>query len=77
MRTKEQYIEGLKKMRRNVYLNGEKIDRADEVQMDCLNTIGTTYDEASKPENAELMTAKSHLTGRTINRFTHVHQSRT
>jgi aromatic ring hydroxylase len=75
MRTKEQYIEGLGKMRRNVYLNGEKIDRMDEVQMDCLSTIGTTYDEASKPENAELLTAKSHLTGNTINRFTHVHQN--
>jgi aromatic ring hydroxylase len=75
MRTKEQYIEGLRKMRHNIYFNGATINRADEVQMDCINTIGTTFEEAAKPENAALMTAKSHLTGETINRFTHVHQN--
>ncbi|MEW6554747.1 MAG: 4-hydroxyphenylacetate 3-hydroxylase N-terminal domain-containing protein [Actinomycetota bacterium] len=75
MRTKQQYIEGLAKMGRNVYFNGEKIDRDCELQMDCLNVIGTTFDEAEKPENAELMTATSHLTGHTINRFTHIHQN--
>lgn len=75
MRTKEQYIEGLRKMRQNIYVNGEKINRADEIQMDCINTIGLTFDEAAKPENANLMLAKSHLTGETINRFTHIHQN--
>jgi len=75
MRTKAQYIEGLSKMKRNIYLNGKKIDRHDEVQMDCINTIGTTFDEAAKPENADLLLAKSHLTGETINRFTHIHHS--
>lgn len=75
MRTKEQYIEALGKMKRNVYFNGQKIDRTDEVQMDCINTIGMTYDEAAKPENADLLLAKSHLTGETINRFTHIHQN--
>ena len=75
MRTKQQYMEGLGKMKRNLYHNGEKIDRLDELQVPCLNTIGTTFDEAAKPENAELMTAKSHLTGETINRFTHIHQN--
>jgi aromatic ring hydroxylase len=75
VRTKQQYIQGLKKMRRNLYVNGEKIDRTDERQMACINTIGMTFDEAGKPENAGLMTAKSHLTGETINRFTHIHQN--
>ena len=76
MRTKQQYIQGLSKMRRNLYVNGEKIDRTDERQMPCINTIGMTFEEAEKPENAELMTAKSHLTGETINRFTHIHQNK-
>jgi len=75
MRTKEQYIEGLRKMGHNIYVNGEKINRADEVQMDTINTIGTTFEEAAKPENADLLLAKSHLTGETINRFTHIHQN--
>ncbi len=75
MRTKQEYIAGLAKMGRNVYFDGEKIDRDCELQMDCLNVIGTTFDEAEKPENADLMTATSHLTGHTINRFTHIHQN--
>jgi aromatic ring hydroxylase len=75
MRTKEQYIQGLSRMKRNIYYDGELIDRTDERQMDCLNTIGTTFDEAARPENQDLCTAISHLTGERINRFTHVHHS--
>ncbi len=75
MRTKEQYFQGLSKMKRNLYFDGHLIDRTDENQMDCLNTIGTTYDEAAKPENQDLLTAVSHLTGERINRFTHIHQN--
>ena len=75
MRTKEQYIQGLAKMKRNIYFNGALIDRTDELQMDCINTIGTTFDEAFKPENQDLLTAISHLTGERINRFTHIHQN--
>jgi len=75
MRTKEQYIQGLAKMRRNLYLDGELIDRTDERQMDCINTIGTTFDEAARLENQELCTTISHLTGQRINRFAHIHHS--
>jgi aromatic ring hydroxylase len=76
MRTKEDYIKGLAKMKRNIHFDGQLIDRTDELQMDCLNTIGLTYDEAEKPENQELCTAISHLTGERINRFTHIHQNK-
>ncbi|MGD9210747.1 MAG: 4-hydroxyphenylacetate 3-hydroxylase N-terminal domain-containing protein [Desulfobacteraceae bacterium] len=75
MRTKQDFVDGLSKMKRNIYFNGELIDRTDEVQMDCLNTIGLTFDEAAKPENQDLCTAVSHLTGERINRFTHIHMS--
>jgi aromatic ring hydroxylase len=77
MRTKQDYIKGLSKMKRNLYFDGRLLDRTDEMQMRCLNTIGTTYDEAAKPENQELMTAISHLTGERINRFNHIHQNTT
>ncbi len=76
MRTKQDFINALSKMKRNVYYDGQLIDRTDEIQMDCIDTIGTTYDEAAKPENQELMTAISHLTGERINRFTNVHQNK-
>ncbi|MDD4860061.1 MAG: 4-hydroxyphenylacetate 3-hydroxylase N-terminal domain-containing protein [Dehalococcoidales bacterium] len=75
MRTKQQYIKGLSKLKRNLYFDGELIDRTDERQMDTLNTIGITFDEAAKPENEGLCTAISHLTGEKINRYTHIHHS--
>jgi len=76
MRTKKDYIAGLSKMKRNLYFDGQLLDRTDELQMDCINTIGTTYDEAARPESQELCTAISHLTGERINRFTHIHQNK-
>jgi aromatic ring hydroxylase len=76
MKTKQDFINRLAKMKRNVYYDGQLIDRTDELQMDCIDTIGTTYDEAAKPENADLMIATSHLTGEKINRYTHVHQNK-
>lgn len=75
MRTKEQYIEGLKKLNRNLYFMGGKIGRDDEVLEQSLDVIGMTFDHANDPETADLCTATSHLTGKTINRFCHVHQT--
>ena len=76
LRTKKEYIDGLSKKRRNVYFDGHLIDRTDELQMDCINTIGLTYDLAQDPQYKDLMLAKSHITGETINRFCHIHQSK-
>ncbi|MFX1454220.1 MAG: 4-hydroxyphenylacetate 3-hydroxylase family protein [Promethearchaeota archaeon] len=75
MRTKEQYMKDIGKMKKNLYYDGELIDRLDERQIPCINTIGTTYDVVDDPEFSDLILAKSHLTGETINRFTHVHQN--
>ena len=75
MRTKEQFMKDLGKMKKNIYFNGERIDRLDELQMPCIDTIGTTYDVIDDPEYTDLILAKSHLTGEIINRFTHVHQN--
>jgi len=76
MRTKEEYIKGLSKMRRNVYVNGEKIDRDDEMQKPALDVMGLTFEYAQDPEYQDLVTATSHLTGERINRFTHIHQNK-
>jgi len=64
LRTKKEYIDGLSKKRRNVYFDGHLIDRTDELQMDCINTIGLTYDLAQDPKYKDLMLAKSHITGK-------------
>ncbi len=75
MRTKEQYMKDLGKMKKNLYYDGEKIDRLDERQMACINTIGTTFEVVDDPGFKDLILVKSHLTGEIINRFTHVHHS--
>ncbi len=67
MKTKKDWIRRLQKMRRNIYLQGEKVARDDERIQAVLNTMGMTFDFAEKPEYADLMTATSHLTGETIN----------
>jgi len=76
MRTKEQYLEGLSKMKRNLYYNGEKIGRDNEDFTPSYNIMGTTFELAAKPEYEGFLTATSHLTGEKINRFTHIHQSK-
>jgi len=77
MMTREQYIQSLKKLNLDVYLLGEKVQNPTEhsVIRPSLNSVAMTYELAGQPEYAELMTAKSGLTGETINRFTHLHQS--
>lgn len=75
MRTKAQYLERLSRMNRNLYCNGEKIDRLDERQEGALTVMGLTFEAAADPETRDLCTAKSHLTGETINRFNHIHQT--
>jgi aromatic ring hydroxylase len=77
MKTKKDWVTRLQKMRRNVYLQGEKVARDDERMQTAIHTTGMTFDLAEKPEHADLMTATSHLTGEKINRFCHIHQNKT
>lgn len=75
LRTKETYIQALSKMKRNLYHDGHLMDRVADQKL-CIDHMALTYEEAQRPENAELLLATSHLTGKTISRFTHIHQSR-
>jgi aromatic ring hydroxylase len=75
VRTKEQYMKDLGRMKSNLYYDGREIDRLDNLQIPCLNTIGTTFEAFDHPEFKDLIQVKSHLTGEVINRFTHIHHS--
>jgi len=77
MKTREEYIESLKKLDLQVYLLGEKVDdpTGHPVIVPSLNSVAMTYEMAQLPEYEDLMTATSNLTGEKINRFTHLHQS--
>lgn len=77
MMTRDEYIESLRKLNLNVYMFGEKVTSPvdNPVIRPSLNSVAKTYELAQDPEYRELMTATSNLTGETINRFTHIHQS--
>ncbi len=77
MMTKDQYIESLRKMNLKVYLMGERIENPVDHPMirPSMNSVAMTYELAEKEEYKDLMTATSNLTGKTINRFCHLHQS--
>ena len=72
MMTRDQYIESLRKLHLNVYMFGKKVDNPVD---NPVIRPSLTYELAEKPEYAELMTATSNLTGKKVNRFTHLHQS--
>lgn len=74
---KEQYIESLRKLNLTVYMFGEKIDNVVDhpIIRPSLNSVAATYEYALEEEYEDLMTATSNLTGKKVNRFTHIHQS--
>lgn len=78
MMTGEQYLKSIEKLKMQIYLFGEKIANpvGNPILMPALNSVKMTYDLAWEPEYRDLMTVTSHLSGSTINRFTHIHQSR-
>lgn len=75
MRTAQQYLEKLRAMRPNVYINGKLVARDDPRLLPGINVVSETFNYAHDSRYAELTTAVSHLTGKTINRFCHIHQS--
>lgn len=77
MMTGQEYLESIRNMKMHIFCMGEELETAvgHPILQPSLNSVRMTYDLAQDPEYRELMTASSHLTGRTINRFTNLHQS--
>lgn len=75
--TGAQYIESLRKLKTRVYMFGEEIENWVDhpIIRPSINCVAMTYDLANDPQYADIMTAKSNLTGEMINRFGHLHQS--
>ena len=77
MMTSKQYMESLRKLKTKVYAFGERVD--DVVKHPAtaphVSCAAMTYGLAKTKDGKPLLTAKSHLTGKTINRFLHIHQS--
>lgn len=77
MKTRKEYIESLKKLNLKVYVFGELVEEptTHPIIRPSLNSVAMTYKLAEQDEFADLMTAKSNLTGKMVNRFTHIHQN--
>jgi 4-hydroxybutyryl-CoA dehydratase/vinylacetyl-CoA-Delta-isomerase len=77
IRTKEDYIKSLKDQKVVIYYNGELVEdrTAFPAFIPHINSAAKTYELALLPENEDLLTATSNVTGKKINRFTHIHQS--
>ena len=71
----EEFLERLKRMRDNIHMGGKLLRRDDSQLMPGVRIIMLTYDLAKDPQHKSLFTARSHLNGKEINRFTHIHQS--
>ncbi|MBW2615032.1 MAG: 4-hydroxybutyryl-CoA dehydratase [Deltaproteobacteria bacterium] len=72
-----EYIESLRKIHPVIYYKGKKIKDVTRHPATAphVRAAAMTYALANDKEHRDLATATSHLTGRTISRFTHVHQN--
>jgi len=77
LKTAEQYLESLRKLKLKVFFFGKQIESPVDFALTkpSQNSVALTYTLAHDPEYSDLMTAKSHLTGERINRFTHIPQN--
>jgi len=71
MRTSEEYLSDLKKMKPNLYIGGKEVGRDDARIKPGIQVMSVTFDLAQDPQWEGLLTAKSSLTGKKVNRFTH------
>jgi 4-hydroxybutyryl-CoA dehydratase/vinylacetyl-CoA-Delta-isomerase len=72
-----EYIESLRALNPVIYYKGKRIEDVTRhpATSPHVRAAAMTYSLAAKEKYRDLATAKSHLTGRTISRFTHVHQN--
>jgi len=74
LKTVEQYLESLHKMKCKVYVLGKQIHNPVDHPMirPSINAVAETYRLAEEPEHRDLVVTTSPYTGREINRFTHI-----
>jgi len=77
MKTAKEYIESMREMNHEIYLFGERVKSPVDhpIIRPTVNCVAATYELAHQPDYEALLTATSHLTGKKINRFCHIHQS--
>lgn len=76
IKTRQDYIESLRKLKLNLWIFGERVASPVDhpIIIPSMNAVSFTYELALDAQHEDLMTATSHLTGKKINRFTHIFQ---
>ncbi|MBI9076320.1 MAG: 4-hydroxybutyryl-CoA dehydratase [Desulfatibacillum sp.] len=77
MKSGQEYIESIKALGLKARIMGSEESNLTEHPLvtPSLRAMAATYECAEKEESKALFTAKSSLTGKTVNRFAHLHQS--
>jgi 4-hydroxybutyryl-CoA dehydratase/vinylacetyl-CoA-Delta-isomerase len=77
MKTKQEYIDSLRKLDLEIYLFGERVTNFVDhpIIRPSIECVGATYELAEQPEYRDIMTVRSHLSGKPVNRFCHIHRS--
>jgi len=75
--TAEDYEESLRQLNLVVYMFGKRVENVvdDPIIRPSMKAVAKTYELAHRPEHEDIMTATSHITGKKINRFSHIHRS--
>ncbi|MHB8896007.1 MAG: 4-hydroxyphenylacetate 3-hydroxylase family protein [Candidatus Geothermincolia bacterium] len=70
------YLDSLRGLERRVYVLGERCDNTVDNPLirPSANAVAETYDIGDEPEAEELLFTRSHLTGKPVSRFTHIHR---
>lgn len=78
IRTPEEYIDSLKNLNTVIWAFGEKIENIVEHPLfkPHINAVAKTYELSLETEHDDLMNTVSHLSGKKISRFNHIHQNR-
>lgn len=77
LKTVEQYLDSLRKMKPKAFVLGEQITKPVDHPMirPSINAVAETYRLAEEPQYRDLIVTTSPYTGKEINRFTHVSRS--
>lgn len=77
LKTSKEYENALKKMKSNIIRDKllEKPYEDEDIQKG-MNVVSLSYDRARDPKYKDLMTVKSPITGKIINRYNHIPQSK-
>ena len=72
--TKEQYLSSLRALDHRVFIQGDAVQSVPDhpISKPPAMAMAETYQQADQEDMKPLFTAQSHLTGETINRFTHI-----